>query len=337
MNLPAARRAHALLLLLTIGAALQGCRADPPAEPTTLPVGDIAGFEANADDIPMSRYLEGAWRFDLEGTLKQNHRGLASALMKPWDFEDRFGRAALAYKDGTLRAIRLADGLHRVPIEVTLTDRAFGDAWLKLSGEPATAIVSRSGDDGVIMNDDEFATRWVRTTDLKVDWDDPGDDDNTTGAGPQITFCGQTYWRDDDAVECTGHPEVTDLSPLRALPWLRYLDLTDSGVSDLSGLGTPARLVDVDLRGTKVRDLTPLRGARFLNDLDLGRTAVRDLTPLHGARWLYLVKLDGTPATQTSIDALQAAFTARERDRDLIISGCERGGPTPCDRSDDLP
>jgi eukaryotic-like serine/threonine-protein kinase len=71
---------------------------------------------------------------------------------------------------------------------------------------------------------------------------------------------------------------VTDLSPLRALPGLRWFNCGGTRVADLSPLkDTP--LTELYCRDTRVSDLSPLRGMR-LKHLDCGGTAVADLSPL---------------------------------------------------------
>jgi serine/threonine protein kinase/Leucine-rich repeat (LRR) protein len=78
---------------------------------------------------------------------------------------------------------------------------------------------------------------------------------------------------------------VTDISPVRALPELRLLTCSGSGggkgkLSDLSPLaGMPLAYLKVN--GTKVVDLSPLQGTS-LRDLNFGQTPVADLSPLKG-------------------------------------------------------
>jgi hypothetical protein len=74
-------------------------------------------------------------------------------------------------------------------------------------------------------------------------------------------------------------PAVTDLSPLRNIPF-NALDLRGLAVSDLASLkGMPLKVLC--LEGTRVVDLAPLRGMK-LEKLYLNDTAVRDLAPLSG-------------------------------------------------------
>jgi len=109
---------------------------------------------------------------------------------------------------------------------------------------------------------------------------------------------------EDAVVDVTIHKTVaTDLSPPRAFPALKSVNLLHMADGlDLAGLqGLPLRSVDLrgsavsDLTGlagmnldylectsTKVGDLKPLQGMKTLKTLYLANSAVRDLTPLAG-------------------------------------------------------
>jgi tRNA A-37 threonylcarbamoyl transferase component Bud32 len=82
-----------------------------------------------------------------------------------------------------------------------------------------------------------------------------------------------------------GKGRLSDLSPLRGLP-LTQLDCTDTKASNLSPLeGMP--LANLYFRNTRVDDLSPLTGMK-LGSLDCGGTRVTSLAPLRGMPLTYL-------------------------------------------------
>jgi serine/threonine protein kinase/Leucine-rich repeat (LRR) protein len=97
--------------------------------------------------------------------------------------------------------------------------------------------------------------------------------------------------------------EVTDISPVRALPGLKSLRCTDSGGSVPGGLGdlSPLKglqLTELNFDDTDVDDLSSLRGMP-LTSLSCFATKVADLSPLEGLP-LTKVQLTGTSITDLS-------------------------------------
>jgi serine/threonine protein kinase/Leucine-rich repeat (LRR) protein len=93
--------------------------------------------------------------------------------------------------------------------------------------------------------------------------------------------------------------QVTDLSPLRALPRLKMIHCFSTAgpdararLADLRPLqGLP--LENLHLAGTSVADLTPLKDMKALGYLGCGQTGVADLTPLAGLS-LMTLRVEGT-------------------------------------------
>ena len=107
--------------------------------------------------------------------------------------------------------------------------------------------------------------------------------DNVTDISPVRALPGLTY------LYCHGTDygkgKLADLSPLRGLP-LENLILELNDVADLS----PLKDMPIDqlhLRGTKVTDLSPLRGGRLTN-LNVQFTDVSDLSSLQGMKLTLL-------------------------------------------------
>jgi serine/threonine protein kinase len=96
--------------------------------------------------------------------------------------------------------------------------------------------------------------------------------------------------------------EVTNLTPLRAFPGLRFLVCRGSGsgkgrladLRPLHGLG----LTHLDCGGNRIKDLSPLKGMP-LNYLSCWHTRVRDLRPLRGMPLLDLA-CEGVPIEDLS-------------------------------------
>ena len=93
--------------------------------------------------------------------------------------------------------------------------------------------------------------------------------------------------------------QVTDISPVRALPHLKrlycngspYAEVRLVDLSPLQGM----KLTVLECSGTLVADLSPLQGAN-LNILSCDRTRIMDLSPLKGIK--TLVTINGRPAAE---------------------------------------
>ncbi|TNF33636.1 MAG: hypothetical protein EP329_08125 [Deltaproteobacteria bacterium] len=166
---PLARLTIALPLLLAT--ACGGTTAPVPPSPAE------AARVTTADEparVPMSRYVLGAWRVDVEGTLKIRQPGLAGHMRDREDLAE-MATVALAFRDCETRPVRLSDGAVGPKTAISLEDRPFDDAWLRVVGEDTTAHLRRDGDDGaVILDDGEAATRFLRVEGVDPRWDDPG-------------------------------------------------------------------------------------------------------------------------------------------------------------------
>ncbi|MCY4569779.1 MAG: leucine-rich repeat domain-containing protein [Candidatus Poribacteria bacterium] len=77
---------------------------------------------------------------------------------------------------------------------------------------------------------------------------------------------------------------VSDLSPLRDLPFLRSLALEGNGIRDISLLSGLPNLKWLYLSDNRIRDVSPLRDLRNLTVLYLSNNDIRDISPLGGLR-----------------------------------------------------
>src|SRR5262249_46631331 len=92
--------------------------------------------------------------------------------------------------------------------------------------------------------------------------------------------------------------QVTDPSPLRAVPGLKVVSCSEGPLSDLSPL-KGLSLTRLSVAVTRVHDLSPLKGMK-LTELDLGGCQqVRDLLPLKGMP-LTVVSLAATGVSDLS-------------------------------------
>lgn len=102
---------------------------------------------------------------------------------------------------------------------------------------------------------------------------------------------------DEIDLSITG-PELRLISPVRAMPGLRWLHIDSPNVSDLSPL-RGLELTCLILSHSSVSDLTPLRGMKTLRIIDLtGSTKIEDLSPLSG------LPLDSLSIAATSVSDL---------------------------------
>jgi len=76
--------------------------------------------------------------------------------------------------------------------------------------------------------------------------------------------------------------ELTNLTAIKGLVNMRYLSLTDAGVSSVAPLKDMTRMQILNLGGTGVSDISVLSNMKYLRSVDLSRTQVSDITPLYG-------------------------------------------------------
>jgi Leucine-rich repeat (LRR) protein len=120
--------------------------------------------------------------------------------------------------------------------------------------------------------------------------------------------------------------EITDVTPLAALPRLGTLTLTGNAVSDLSPLAGLA-LFDLGLSQNPVSDLTPLAGTTTLSSLGVAAAQVTDIGPLAGHDALRVLDLSGNAITDVSPLAIGSSTSAGWPMRRCYRSS--RSEPTP--------
>jgi serine/threonine-protein kinase len=114
-----------------------------------------------------------------------------------------------------------------------------------------------------------------------------------------------------DTLIIQGHP-VWDLTPLRAIPTLRTLEVSNTGVRDLvalKGLG----LVSLNVSGTRVYDCAPLVGAP-LKQLDISGTQVKNIAfvkqmPLNSLNISNTKVYDFSPLADLPLKSLKMSGT----------------------------
>jgi tRNA A-37 threonylcarbamoyl transferase component Bud32 len=111
--------------------------------------------------------------------------------------------------------------------------------------------------------------------------------------------------------------QVTDISPLRALPGLTNLTCKGTGLrrgrlSDLSPLNG-LRLTSLDCSANaRVSDLSPLKGAGLIR-LDCSLTRVADLSPLKGMKLTFLACAETRVADLSPLRGMPLAFLSCAR------------------------
>jgi hypothetical protein len=76
------------------------------------------------------------------------------------------------------------------------------------------------------------------------------------------------------------HHNITALTPLESLPWLRILNLQQNTISNLLSLSKLKNLITLRLSQNKISDLTPLEGLTHLQHLYLSQNFIEDLSPI---------------------------------------------------------
>lgn len=103
-----------------------------------------------------------------------------------------------------------------------------------------------------------------------------------------------------NASDSINNNEISDLSPLRGLKRLQYLDVEQNLISDVSALSNLKQLEFLRLRGNFITDVSPLSGLTQLKHLLLGGNSVSDIFPLSNLTRLEFLSLDGNSITDIS-------------------------------------
>ena len=88
--------------------------------------------------------------------------------------------------------------------------------------------------------------------------------------------------------------DIVDISQLKFLKKLQWLDLYFTKVNDINTLKGLSGLRDLRLRENNIRDINALKGLTNLQNLDLGSTYVDDISALKGLTSLQTLNLVGT-------------------------------------------
>lgn len=148
------------------------------------------------------------------------------------------------------------------------------------------------------------AVAWVRAMGGIVDYDfeHEGELERFPRPIPNAAPPGPTWLPADLRADYFGSPivvllqldDITDVSPLAALPSLQFVGLSTSEIKDVAPLSRLHALRDLQLRYTKVADLAPLARLTSLVRLDLAYTPAADVTPLANLTKLELLYLNST-------------------------------------------
>jgi hypothetical protein len=98
-----------------------------------------------------------------------------------------------------------------------------------------------------------------------------------------------------------GNGALTSVGTVAAIPSLRRLDLSGTGITELTALAPATGLESLALMSTEVSDLTPISGFTQLRSLWLNGSAVKNLDPLIG-----LTALENLAAAQEGIEDVSA-------------------------------
>ena len=94
---------------------------------------------------------------------------------------------------------------------------------------------------------------------------------------------------------------VGDLSPLKELPKLKRLSLTELALKDITPLKTLTNLEKLSIRQNRVVSIEPLRGLTHLQVLILNDNNISDLSPLEGMDSLLRLYISGNRVRDVSV------------------------------------
>ena len=101
-------------------------------------------------------------------------------------------------------------------------------------------------------------------------------------------------------LDCSKNP-LKDLLPLTGLNNLKRLVLENTGVSDLEPLATMASIEYLNLAGTQVKELDDIEKYVILKQLDISSTAISSLKPVESNTSLRLLKCYNTKLSEKKI------------------------------------
>lgn len=104
------------------------------------------------------------------------------------------------------------------------------------------------------------------------------------------------YCRELIAVDISRMTMIKDCTWLESMPNLKYLSISESGITDISPLASLKKLVFLEMFTTKVTDYAPLAECTALEDLNLGNT-FGDPAPIAQMTWLKNVWWSGVHGT----------------------------------------
>lgn len=112
---------------------------------------------------------------------------------------------------------------------------------------------------------------------------------------------------------------LTDISPLKRLTKLEWLDLNGANIVDISDIENLTNISNLSLNDTKVTDISALKNFNQLEWLELNNTPVSDLSPLTDLPLLYTIRLNGCSKV-TTLHPLDTLFE-KHQILNLDISG----------------
>jgi GTPase SAR1 family protein len=119
-----------------------------------------------------------------------------------------------------------------------------------------------------------FELTWLEKLDVSEDWERKeakGKITETPAAIKQLTALTE--------FNCAVN-QISDLSPLSALPALQSLDCSDNQISDLSPLSALPALQSLTCWNNQISDLSPLSALPALQSLDCGSNEIQDFCPI---------------------------------------------------------
>lgn len=104
-----------------------------------------------------------------------------------------------------------------------------------------------------------------------------------------------------DSIDITGQQQITDLSPLSRVLFLRKLNCSNTPVFDLTPLKDQQYLEVLNISGTDITDIAPLKNAENLQKINASFTQISSIDPLEGLKKLAYLNFDSTLVKNVSV------------------------------------
>ena len=118
-----------------------------------------------------------------------------------------------------------------------------------------------------------------------------------------------------DSLDISGTDSLLDLSPMEAMRNLKYVNLSNTQITELGPISNVTFLEYLDVSNTPTSDIQFIKYSDRLKHLDISKTQIRDISELVNLKSLRSLRVEETPvmsfAVLNEFDSLKSLFLAK--------------------------